>query len=149
MYMPEDIGRDEPAPEGGFTLIPAGTVAEAECIMAEERTSSGGKPQMQLTWRIIGHEFKNRRIWDDLCFVDGRKTRSKAVCATLGIVLSAEAALLPSAFVGKRAVITIVQDTYKGKTKNKVAFDGVAPAAPADGSPVTPDADEAQEEIPF
>ena len=147
--MPEDIDQDEPTPEGGFTLIPTGTVAEAECLAAEERASSGGKPQMQLTWRIIGPEFKGRRIWDDLCFVDGRKGRSKAVCAQLGIVLSAKAALLPDAFVGKRAILTIVQETYNGKTKNKVGFDGVAAAHPADGTPVDAGDVLPEEEIPF
>ena len=147
--MPDDFDQDEPTPEGGFQLIPAGTVAEANCITAEERTSGSGKPQMQLTWRIVGPEFKGRRVWDDLCFVDGRKARSKAVCATLGIVLSAKAALLPSAFVGKRAVLTIVVDTYNGKTKNKVGYDGVAPAAPADGTPVDAGDVLPEEEIPF
>lgn len=148
MYLPEDIDTDEPKPEGGFDLIPDGPY-EAKCIGAEEKPSSGGKPQMKLTWRITGPRYANRRIWDDLCFVDGRKRRSKEVCATFGIVLSAAAPLLPSAFIGKRAILTLITETYNGKTQNKVAFSGYA-VLEAEGAPVVPeDGSIPEDDIPF
>ena len=147
MYMPENL--DEPAPKKVYTVIPAGTVAEAEVIAAAEKLSSGGKNQIELTFCIVGPEFAKRRIFHLLCWEDGRRDQSKAACKAMGVAIAAGKALLPEAFMGRRALITLGVEVYNGKEKNKIAWDGVAPAAPADGTPVDAGDVLPEEEIPF
>lgn len=117
-----DMGTIEDAAE--FGVVPNGKyLCEViECVASE---TAKGNEMWNITMKIVGGKFNNRRIWDRVVFAEGKAmSRMKLVTTRLGIAKDFKGNLRPDMLMGRRANVTVETEEYDGKERNKVTFDG-------------------------
>lgn len=65
-------------PRDDFEPIPAGTIVVAEIIESEEKASKSGR-LIKFTFKIVEGEYENRRLWDQVNYIN-----ASAVCQRIG-----------------------------------------------------------------
>jgi len=135
-----------------FKKLPPGTY-HAQVAEATEKTSSKGDPMISLKWHYLDGDFT--LCFDNLVFNDGGRGIAHKKLKMMGVAIpdeDMEFSLDASDLVGMEAMLTVVEETYKGKTNLKPDFgaDGFG-YAPVPGSvPVRPKSNEKFDDtVPF
>lgn len=134
MQIPEDIDHVDTT-KNDYATIPDGQYL-CRIHEAKEQMSKTGKQELILQLSIAdGGEFENRRVFDRLCWEDGRKKRSKMVLEKLGVKLVAGAQFDPATLVGKMVTVDLRSEVFNNQTQSRPTFDGYLLVA-SDGDPV-------------
>lgn len=115
---------DEPS----SNIMPDGDYL-AKVVDAEERTASTGTEMIALKLEVTKGAYAGKWVWDNLVFSAKAMPRLKIVGKAMGLNMKGEADITPNMFLGKVCVITTAQESYNGKTRAKITFDGYAPAS--------------------
>lgn len=116
---------------GSFQPVPNGDYP-AQIIEVEEKHTNAGDPMWNLKFEIIGDgEYKGRHFFDNLVFSANPKVRQRLKLALkrLRFDVDKQIKLSPSEFIGRTAVLTVVQGEYADaegvmRKNNKVPFAG-------------------------
>lgn len=104
--------------EGGVILPPGSYYVRVSD--AEEGTSSGGDPQIQLQLKAIGGEHDGGEIRDWLVINARTLGKVKQVLTALGLPSDGELDLSAESFVGKACQIVVRNEPYDGKDRARV-----------------------------
>lgn len=118
--MPVRVNWDEGDRENG-KLMPPG--AYLVSIKSAKETTSGpnskvpGSPMFEVVLRGVEDDFT---VFDSLSLTGGGWGIAKAKLKALGVLGQGTGELAADALVGRRAWISVIHETYKGKTKMRV-----------------------------
>ena len=146
---------NEAAWTGEFALLPEGTYV-VPVVDAEERTSSGGTPQIQLDLEVLTGDQKGQSLRDWITVTAKSLGRVKGILAALRYEIPAGDFELPSsALIGRTASVIVRHEDYVNKdnehkvsAKIKVWEEAPDGFTAAPGSPVSP-AQATDTDIPF
>ena len=133
-YTEAEFGHEPVQPE--FIRVPPGTYL---CRVSEARYSltRNGDPRWGLKFVVDqGNELGRLAAWDGLIFSEKAQTRTRQVLAALGLPHMGTVRFYAADFLGKRAWVTVVEESYThpetGRTtiQMKVPYDGIRPCEP-------------------
>ena len=117
-----------------FATLPDG---HYDCVVEKctERTTAAGDTQFSIEFKVLGGEFKDRKIFDSILFQlgnpeGGAMRRTKLVLSRLGFVVERAFSVEPQDLNGRKVIVTCdgiekYQDKEgKDRVKNLVPFDG-------------------------
>ncbi|MFA5349117.1 MAG: DUF669 domain-containing protein [Candidatus Paceibacterota bacterium] len=119
-----------------FELIPSGEYLSEILEVKMMYTKDKGLPMWNLKCRIADGDYEGRYFWDMWVFANDPKdtsqdlmrVRTKLNFKALGYDMSKPQDIEPDDLVGKKAMVTLKQSSYKKDgekiEKNQVAFDG-------------------------
>lgn len=108
---------------------PPGTYL-ARIDSAEEGTSSGGHPELQLSWTVIDGEYDGAEIREWLVYTPAAIGKFKALIQATGVEVNQEdAELQPDALIGRHALIVV--RTEPGRNDSTKVFSVVKGYRPA------------------
>lgn len=138
---PEMASSFDPLPEGDYDF---------EVVTAENKTSAAGNKYWKIEAKVLGGEFNNRKVWDNLTLTTTSQGALNFFFAKMGVLGLPRSYFnsnptdeqVTNALIGRRFKAKVKQELYQGDTKNKidrylkpldVATPGgvPAPAAPA------------------
>ena len=106
--------------------VPAGTYV-CRAVAVEETTTRHGDEMWRVRFSIEEGPHRGRLLWDNLPFSEAALPRAKLACDALGLDTEGEVDLSPDELLGRRCRLRITLETYKGRRRNKVAYDGYEP----------------------
>lgn len=114
--IPDD---NEPIPAGKYLC---------KCTDVEVGESSNDNEMWTLTWTVEEGEYRGRKFWDRLVFVESAMPRIKLVCSRLGIDTSGPMNLASWMLEGRLAMVTTLIENYEvngeERKKNSVPYRG-------------------------
>lgn len=104
----------------GGGVLPPGTYS-VEITSAEEKTSGGGNPQVEVELRAIGGEFDGGTIRDWLTITEAAFGRIRQFLEAVKYDIPAGEFDMPvSGLVGRQCQILVREEPYDGNMKSKV-----------------------------
>jgi len=97
-------------------------------VDAEEKPASTGSEMISLKLQVQHGPHAGKWVWDNVVFSGKALPRLRIIGKAFGFNMAGEADITAQMFLGKVVMITTKQETYGGKTRAKVPFDGYAPA---------------------
>ena len=146
----DDVQDFSPLPEGPYFC----RLAEVE-----ESATQKGDDMWKLRWVVESGEHRGRYIFDNMVFSQAALPRAKLICSRLGLDVSGELDLIPSAITDRTCNVTVDIEEYEDhegnlKRRNVVPFAGyertdqaVASSPPSDGEGAIED--DAEDDLPF
>ena len=128
----------QPIPEGQYPC---------EFFVIEKTRTKGGDEMWTMQLRFVSGKFEGRIIFDNLVFSEKSKNRVKLIAKRAGIDVGSGRMFEPSDLQGKTVLVSTYVETYEGKEKNRVPFDGYESLTVAPS--VTPAKVSDEDDIPF
>lgn len=91
--------------------------------------TKGGHEMWKLAFRVQEGLHQGKYIHDNLPFTRKALPRVKALCTSLGVDVSGKKELTPEMIRGRKCRVTVRTESFDGRTRAKVPFDGFAPAS--------------------
>ena len=122
------VGNAGPLPDGEYLC----RIERVECSQSQY-----GDEMWNMRLAVQGGPHAGRVIYDNLAFSAESLPRVKLLCACIKLDLSGELDLTPEMLRGRDVRVRVGTEKYQGRARNKVFFDGYAPAqgeTPSEGS---------------
>lgn len=111
----KDSAEFEPLPEGEYAC---------EFFKIEKARTSKGDEMWKMQLRVINGPHEGRIIFDNLVFSEKSKNRAKLIAKRSGCDVEKAGSFEPENLLGKTIYVTTFIETYEGKDRSKVPFDG-------------------------
>ena len=142
----DDVQDFSPLPDGKY-LCKLKEVEESETQNRDE--------MWKLRFEVVEGKYTGRIIFDNMVFSEAALKRVKLICSRLGLAVSGEVDLSPSALKGRRCHVSVLTEEYEDdenniKKRNIVPFAGYEKAGDSGGSSEREtEEDESEENLPF
>lgn len=108
--------------ESGGRSCPDGEYLIEVASIPEEKESQNGNAMLNWKWKIAEGDYKGVLIYDNTVLTASSLWRLKALLESIGVdVPSGKMGLDLKSYVGKRCLVEIVNETYQGKQKPRIA----------------------------
>lgn len=108
--------------ESGGRGCPDGQYLLELSAVPEEKESGEGNPYLAWKWKVIDGEYRGVIIYDNTSLKSTALWRLKMLLECMGVeVPNGKMSLDLKSYVGKRCLMEIVNETYQGKQKPRIA----------------------------
>lgn len=121
--MREDFSGTPDTNAQGFPLLPDG---EYLCVLEQVRelSTKAGDLMWGLQFAVVGGEHQGAKVFDNLVFSDAAASRRKLIFKRLGYDVDQPFDVEVDDLLGKQVYLTVEEESYQDKVRNKVPFAG-------------------------